>query len=148
MIIEWAIFVLILIGAEMATLQLVSIWLAAGAFLSLIACAMGFPLIVQLGVFAVSSLILLVLTYPVMRKYARAKKVGTNFELAVGEFATVIEEINVKLGTGRVSLKGVDWSAVSETGEVIPADTVVIVKSVSGSKLTVEMQNVAAKIGG
>ena len=67
--------------------------------------------------------------------------VSTNAELDVGERAVVIEEINEDIGTGRVTLKGVDWSAIpASKGTVIPKDTIVTVEKVQGSKLIVAVK--------
>jgi membrane protein implicated in regulation of membrane protease activity len=67
--------------------------------------------------------------------------VSTNADLDIGESAVVIEEINENTGSGRVTLKGVDWSAVpAVSGSIIPKGSIVTVKKVQGAKLTVELK--------
>lgn len=53
----------------------------------------------------------------------------------------VIEDINVSENTGRVRLKGVDWNAVSENGELIGKDESVVVRKIQGTKLIVSAKN-------
>lgn len=138
-ILFWALAVIAFVIAEVLTIQLVSIWFAAGALVTLLATYF-FELswIQQLGVFIVASAVFLVMSLPLIRKRKKNRAVATNADLDVGRHATVIEEINCDKGTGRVTLSGVNWSAVPENeNEVISEGTVVIVKKVMGAKLLV-----------
>ncbi len=138
-ILFWALVVIAFVIAEVLTIQLVSIWFAAGAFVTLLATYF-FELswIQQLGVFIVASAVFLVMSLPLIRKRKKNRAVATNADLDVGRHAMVIEEINCDKGTGRVTLSGVNWSAVPENeNEVISEGTVVIVKKVMGAKLLV-----------
>lgn len=134
----WAIMVVIFVIVEIATVQLVSIWLAAGAFVTMIATFFfEISLMGQLGIFLGSSAVFLVMSIPFIKKRMKAVHIATNSELDIGKSAIVIEEINRDKGTGRVSLSGVDWSAYSSDGEVIPKGEVVTVSGVKGAKLEV-----------
>ncbi len=138
----WAVLVVIFIIAEIATVQLVSIWFAAGALVTML-CAYFTDLsfIGQLVVFIVSSAVFLALTMPIIMSRRKKKGyVSTNSELDIGKTAVVIQDIDTDKGTGRVTLDGVDWSAVPANGEVIPTGSVVTVKAVNGAKLTVELK--------
>ena len=138
-ILFWALAVIAFVIAEVLTIQLVSIWFAAGALVTLLATYF-FELswIQQLGVFIVASTVFLVMSLPFIRKRKKNRAVATNADLDIGRHATVIEEINCDKGTGRVTLSGVNWSAVPENeNEVISEGTVVIVKKVMGAKLLV-----------
>ena len=44
--------------------------------------------------------------------------------------------------TGRARQAGIDWMAVSETGAVIPVNSIVIISKVDGAKLIVRPENV------
>ena len=138
-ILFWALAVVAFVIAEVLTIQLVSIWFAAGALVSLLATYfLDLSWIQQLGVFIVASAVFLVMSLPLIRKRKKNRAVATNADLDVGKHATVIEEINCDKGTGRVTLGGVNWSAVPENeNEVISEGTVVIVKKVMGAKLLV-----------
>ena len=100
------------------------------------------PVLGQLAIFIISSAILLALTFPLVRKRINVKRVATNNDLDIGQSASVIEEINHDKGTGRVTLNGVDWSAVPENeNDVIPKGSIVTVKEVQGAKLVVAVKN-------
>jgi membrane protein implicated in regulation of membrane protease activity len=138
-ILFWALAVVAFVISEVLTIQLVSIWFAAGALVTLLATYF-FELswIQQLGVFIISSAVFLVMSLPLIKKRKKNRAVATNADLDVGKHATVIEEINCDKGTGRVTLGGVNWSAVPENeNEVISEGTVVIVKKIMGAKLLV-----------
>lgn len=141
-VLVWAILVVVFVIIEIATVQLVSIWLAAGALITMI-CSYFFDLTVlgQLGIFILSSAVFLALTMPYLKKRQQNGHISTNSELDIGKTAVVIEDIDPDNGTGRVTLSGVDWSAVSENGEAIPKNSTVIVTQVSGAKLTVRQKS-------
>lgn len=136
-ILIWATAVIVFVVLEIVTVQLVSVWLAVGAFVTMIATYFmkDLSFAVQLAVFIIVSAVLLAVTFPLMKKFRKKGYVPTNAELNAGKKAVVIEEINTRTGTGRVTLDGVDWKAVSD--EIIPAESIVTVKSVQGAKLIV-----------
>lgn len=141
-ILIWAILVVVFVITELCTVQLVSIWLAAAALLTMI-CAFvfdGLPFLGQLGIFVISSAVFLVVSVPLIRKRTNKKHIATNSELDIGKSATVIEEIDPAKNSGRVTLNGVDWSAVPEKDEVISKDSVVTITDVKGSKLVVKLK--------
>ena len=108
----WAIAVAAFIIIEIATVQLVSVWFAAGALITLM-CTYFFELsmLQQVGIFVISSAVLVALTFPYLKSRRSKKHTGTNIELDVGKSAVVIEDIDEEKGMGRVTLGGVDWSA-------------------------------------
>ncbi len=142
-VIIWAILVIAFVIAEVATVQLVSVWFAAGALVTMILVFFfDIPIIGQIGIFIGTSAIFLAMTMPfIIRKRKKRGYIPTNSELEIGRTARVIEEINADSGKGRVRVEGVDWSAVSADGSVIPNDTVVTVTAVNGAKLTVKPKN-------
>jgi membrane protein implicated in regulation of membrane protease activity len=140
----WAMIFVAFVIAEVASVQLVSIWFAVGALAAMLAAAFfNIGLLAQFAVFTVTTGTFLALTFPFLSKWRKNKKpVHTNALLDVGESAVVIEEINENTGTGRVTLKGVDWSAIPETsGSVIPKDSIVTVRKVQGAKLIVALKS-------
>ncbi len=136
----WAIAVVVFVIAEIMTVQLVSIWFAAGAAVTL---AFTFfiedlSLLQQLCIFIAASSIFLIFTIPLMKKRRNKGFTETNANLDVGKTAVVIEEINTDRGTGRVTLNGVDWSAVPQDNDiVIPEKSIVRIVKVTGAKLVV-----------
>ena len=87
---------------------------------------------------------MLIATRPLVKKLHKPA-VPTNHELDLGENAVVIEDINPAEGTGRVRLKGVDWSAVSADGRNFKTGETVTVLKVSGACLTVGIKTESIK---
>ena len=139
MIAAWIVVIAVAFLAEIATFALVSIWFMFGGIAALIAAAAGLELVWQLAIFCVVSAVLLIFTRPIFKKLLPKKPTPTNSELLVGRSATVIEEVDTVRGKGRVKLDGVDWIAVSDDGEVIPAGEAVTVADVRGAKLAVKV---------
>lgn len=136
-LIIWGSVFAVMVVAELATMQLVSIWFAAGALGAFIAAIFDLSFAVQLVIFTLISLVLLVATRPILKKFTSGNIQPTNIDLDVGKTATVIEEINNEKGTGRARLNGVDWKAVSDDNSVINVGTIVKINSIKGAKLFV-----------
>lgn len=135
----WAIGVAAFIIIEIATVQLVSIWFAAGSLITLL-CTYFFDITMlqQTGIFVVSSTILVIASMPYLKSRRNVEHIGTNTELEIGKSARVIEDINTANGSGRVTLSGIDWCAVPlSENEIIPAGSIVTVEKVQGAKLVV-----------
>lgn len=131
----WLVVCIIMVIAELATLQFVSIWFAGGA---LLACISSFflPFEWQFGIFAVSSFILLLLSMPLMKKLRNRKYIPTNCDMDIGREVVVTETINKKDDTGKAVLNGVGWLAISENEyEIIEKGETAIVKDIKGAKL-------------
>ncbi|MBQ8296379.1 MAG: NfeD family protein [Ruminococcus sp.] len=139
----WAILFVVFVIAEFTTVQLISIWFAFGSLAALLCTHfLGLSVPGQVAVFLIVSAILLAVTFPIVRKRLNTSRVPTNNDLDIGKNATVIEEINHDKGTGRVTLNGVDWSAVPENKTaVISAGSIVVVKEVQGAKLIVALKD-------
>lgn len=138
-LIIWGIVFAVMVIVELTTFQLISIWFAAGALVSFITAVCGAGTGVQLLVFTVVSILLLLLTRPLLKKLTVGKIQPTNMELDVGKTAVVIEEVNNALDTGRAKLNGVDWKAVSRDGSVIPEGSIVKIDDIRGTKLYVSL---------
>ena len=139
----WGILFAVLVIVELCTFHLVSIWMAIGSLVAMIASMNNASVLAQCIIFVVTSAILFVITLPLIKKYANTKQTATNSKLNIGKNALVIEEINSENGTGRVTLDGVDWSAVSDT--VIAKGTTVVVNAIDGAKLMVSLKKEAEK---
>lgn len=140
-IILWAVLIVVFVIVELCTFQLVSIWLAVASLITVL-CAVCFEnlsLLGQAAIFVISALILVIATLPLIKKRLNKAHIATNSELEIGKNAIVIEEINSALGTGRVTLNGVDWSAASVDDSVITKGCTVVVNEIKGTKLIVKM---------
>ncbi len=137
----WLIAFVLFAAVEFATsMALISIWFAAGSLVALVLSAFDVPLWIQLLVFILVSAILLICTRPIAKKHAK-NNIDTNIKIIIGKTAKVIEDIDNLKATGRVRLDGVDWTAISDTGEIIEKDSLVTVTKIEGSKLYVKINN-------
>lgn len=138
-LILWGVVLAILIIAELSTAQMVSIWFAVGAIGAFIAALFSIPLIWQFAIFTLLSILLLIFTRPIFSKTVK-DYTPTNSELDIGKTAVIIEDVDNLKGTGRATLNGVDWIAVSKNNEPIPEGSIVIVEDIQGSKLLVSIK--------
>ncbi len=120
--------------AEAFTTALVAIWFIPGALLAIIFSALHFPLWAQLLAFFVSALGI-IFRVVFNEKLFKPTVVPTNADSLIGKTAVVIEDIDNIAAKGAVKVGAAVWSARSENGEPIPADTVVEVVSIEGVKL-------------
>ena len=126
----WLALLILLVLIELATMGLTTIWFAAGA--------LGAPVLVQVILFLVVSVLMLVFTRPVAMRYFNVGRAKTNVDSMLGERGIVTGRIDNLHSCGQVTLKGMEWSARSqETEGTIEEGTVVIVKKIDGVKLIV-----------
>lgn len=119
-IIFWAVLTVILIGSEIATVQLISVWFGAGSLVAFISSFIGIDFYMQVIIFIAVSIILLLSTRPFVKRFLNEKNhVKTNADSLVGRECVVKEEINNLLGSGRVFAGGLDWAARSFDNNVI-----------------------------
>ena len=130
---------LILFGlVEAFTPQLVCIWFACGSLAALIGTLLGAPLWLQLLIFFAVSILLLIISRPLYRKYIAPGRVPTGTDALIGKEVPVTEEINNLLETGEIRVNGLRWSARSaDEGVIIPKGSVVKILGVAGVKLLV-----------
>lgn len=140
MYIIWAAAIIVFGIAEAVTAQLVSIWFVLGAVAGLVAALCGGNLYIQLIVFIVVSIIALVITRPLIKKYIKPKKEHTNADRVLTQDGIVVEEINNINGTGQVKIDGKIWTARSSDGNIIPVDSIVRTEKISGVKLIVKVK--------
>ena len=82
-------------------------------------------------------------TRPFALKYINKDRVKTNVDELAGKLAVVTEEIDNLRASGKVQLKGMEWTArAGEKETVIPKGETVEVLSVEGVKLIVKRKNV------
>ena len=146
MVLFWLLITGVLIVAEAATVNLITIWFAGGALAALIAAALGAPLWLQIVLFLAVSAVLLLSLRPFARKLNQGKNYATNVDSNIGKLAVVVEPIDNLRGTGRVMIGPVDWTARSEDGSVIAEGEKVRVLRVEGVKVCVEREAVGAEV--
>lgn len=113
MAIYWFILCLFLIFIEISTVNLVSIWFAIGAIFAMICAFISDVFMIQLFVFAIVSIVALLVTKPLVSKFRKNDIVPTNYDRVIGKHAEVIKEITPD-SYGEVNIFGNIWTAASD----------------------------------
>ena len=138
----WLVLAIVLAITELVTAGLTTIWFSVGALASLLLVLCGVDNItVQIVVFVLVSLISLIVTRPLVKKYIKKKVQPTNADRCIGKEAFVTEEINNILSKGAVKINGIEWSARSEDNSVIENGAKVKIISIDGVKVIVQKTN-------
>ena len=135
----WIIFAVFMLICEILTTQLVSIWFVLGGIAAAITCIFTDDLLIQTLVFVLVSLIALLATRPLVKKFLKNKKEPTNSDRLVGRVAIVTMDIVNQTGEGQVNVDGKIWSAKSSDGCEIKSGANVKITSIEGVKLVVEI---------
>ena len=143
--IVWLVVLVVFLGAELATVSLVSVWLAVGALFALISTFFGAAPLVQIIIFLGTSALALVLTRPFARKI-QSVRVSTNADRNVGGIAVVTEDIDNLAGKGAVHIDGKEWTARAENDEPVAKGASVIVLRIEGVKLIVSPMKKTASV--
>lgn len=134
----WLIAAIALAALEAVTVQMLAIWFAIGAAVTMFVAMTGFSFTIQLVVFCLVSVLTMAVSRPLVQKYIRVRKVHTNADSIVGTLGTVVLTVDNTIPQGRVHVGGLDWTARSESGEPIPQGEQVLIKSIEGVKVIVE----------
>ena len=94
MLFIWLIALIVLIVIELATMGLTTIWFALGALVAAITAALHAPVVFQVVLFLVISIVSFIFTRPLAVKYFNRDRVRTNVESLIGRQGVVISEIN------------------------------------------------------
>ena len=143
MTIVWLILLIVCLVVEAATMGLATIWFAGGALVALLVSLIHAPIWLQVVLFLAVSLLLLIYTRPIAKKYFNRNITKTNVDSVIGKNAIVVEAIDNLQGKGRVTLAGQEWTARSvEENGMIPEGAIVEVEAVSGVKLMVREEKI------
>ena len=133
----WLIVFVLSILVEAATAGLASIWFAGGAFAAFLLALFKVDPVWQIVAFVVISLLLLVFTRPLARKYINGRRQATNADRVVGMTGRITETVDNIAGTGAVYVAGKTWTARTKDGETIPEGALVRADAIEGVKLIV-----------
>ena len=137
MTVIWLIAFFGLLFVELITVGLVSIWFAVGAFGALITSFITESIFIQSVVFIGVSVIALIVTRPLLKKFKLSETVPTNLDRVIGKEAIVVKEITPS-EYGEVKVLGMIWTAVSK--EKLIVGTKVVVEKIDGAKLIVKKE--------
>ena len=137
MVIGWFIAFVILLVIELVTVNLVTIWFAIGAVAAIITTIFTDSILIQSIVFIVVSVIALLITKPLIKKFKKFEVEPTNSDRVIGKVGDVTKKIE-KNKYGEVKVYGNTWTASSK--DVIEVGERVKVLSIDGVKLIVEKE--------
>lgn len=140
----WWLGAALLLGViEMLTLDLIFAMLAGGAFFGMLSAVFGAPTWLQVIVFAVSSLLLLVLLRPWgLKKLLRKRPlIPTNVHAQIGKPAVVVADVSLR--GGRVKLTGEVWTARTSDDVTLPTGTKVFVHGIDGATAIVSSESLS-----
>jgi membrane protein implicated in regulation of membrane protease activity len=135
----WLLVALVLIGIEVVTLAFVAVYPAVGALAAGATALLGGGFGIQVAVFAIVSVVALLLTRrPLRRMMRNTPLVASNAETVIGKRAVVVVEIEAGPGQrGQVRVGTEHWSARSEDEQPIAEGTTVDVSRIDGVALVV-----------
>ena len=143
----WLAAAILLLIVEGLAPGLVSIWFALGALAAMISSMLDAPFWLQVVWFMLVSIVSLLLTRPLAKKYVNGRAVPTNADMAVGQDCVVTEAIDNVRGCGAVSVGGKIWTArmlrpdgTAEKGAILR------VVRIEGVKLIVEESNESQEV--
>ena len=122
---------------EVLTAGFLIFWLSLGSLIAMVVSFFTDNLIIQTTVFLISSVILILATKPLVKKFANIETVKTNAEAIIGKKGLVTKDINSINSTGQVKIEGELWSAIGKNDMDIPKDTEVEVNEIKGVKVIV-----------
>ena len=132
----WLIAAGIFFVGEIITVGFLIFWLGVGALLAMLVSFVTDSIIIQTAVFVISSIALIFLTKPFVKKYIdKDATVATNAFSIIGKKAKVIEDVSEN--PGQVKVKGEIWTAISEDDSLIEKGKEVEVIKIDGVKLVV-----------
>jgi membrane protein implicated in regulation of membrane protease activity len=134
LLIIWLVIAVGALAIEVATTQLIALYIAAGALVAALVTVLGLDVPVQVIVFAVVTVVALVTTRTaIKRALDRSSPLQPmNVNALVGEHAVVTERIDNLLGHGYVVVRGESWQARSSDDSEIDVGQQVQVDRIDG----------------
>jgi membrane protein implicated in regulation of membrane protease activity len=130
----WLLVIIIFFVLEAVSFNLVTIWFAVGGIGAFITTYFTDNTLMQFIIFVGVTVISLISTRPVIKKYLKVKSVRTNLDAVIGKVGIVTQKIN-KDQLGRVKVDGKEWTAKADT--LIKENTKVEILAIEGVKLIV-----------
>ena len=143
----WLVLLVVFLIVEAACpIHLVSLWFAAGSLVALVVHWLHGPLWLQVLLFLLVSGGLLAGLWPFTKKFLNPHVTATNIDSVIGSIGIVTAPIDNIEAHGQVKLNGMEWTARSTTGEIIPEHTRVRVDKIEGVKVFVTPVEVTASV--
>ena len=134
----WILIAVIFAVIEGFTMGLTTIWFTVGGVSACIIALLGGPLLLQIAVFLIVSIILLYFTRPLAEKRLKIGHEKNNIDQIIGQTGLVTEDIK-PYHTGQVKLNGMIWTAIAkDKNETLSKGELIKIIKIEGVKLIVE----------
>ena len=141
----WLIAAGVFFIGEIMTVGFLLFWLGISALIAMVVSFFTSNVIIQMSVFIISSIILILATKPLVKKFVNEKNVKTNAFSLVGKNALVIQDINNLNSVGQIKVDGEIWSAQSSEDDInIPINSEVKIVKIEGVKAIVKPIKITA----
>lgn len=141
----WLIAAGVFFIGEIMTVGFLLFWLGISALIAMVVSFFTSNVIIQMSVFIISSIILILATKPLVKKFVNEKNVKTNAFSLVGKNALVIQDIDNLNSVGQIKVDGEIWSAQSSEDDInIPIDSEVKIVKIEGVKAIVKPIKITA----
>ncbi len=140
MIPAWAIWLIlsgIFLLLEIFTISFLMFWPGIGALLAFVTSLITPNLAIQIGVFAVSTILLIVFTKPLTNKFFKTTNSAMNNNAIIGKKGVVIKDILNSETKGQIKVDGELWSAITNDSTPLKEGDLVVVEKIDGVKLIV-----------
>lgn len=139
-LILWGILIVVSLIVELITDELTIIWGTVGAIFSLIAALLKAEIWLQLLIFIIFTTLTIIISRPLIKKYAKKEIIRTNADRIIGMVAVVTEPFKNN-EVGKVSVNGQSWRATSTSSLEFFEGEKVQVEGLSGTKVIVSKIN-------
>lgn len=135
MVLFWLFMIITFLIVEAVSFNLITIWFAIGSLGAFITTYFTDDVMTQVIVFILITVISLVMTRSLVKKYINFKPEKTNSDAVIGKWGVVTKEIDIN-EYGRVRVDGRTWTA--KASELINEGTKVEILGIEGVKLIVK----------
>ena len=132
----WLIIAIVVFGIDILTSNFCFMLFSIGAIVAAICGALGVPFIMQVVIFAIISIISLMIGYPWLKKIYKGmqKNIPLMEETYIGKIMESEKEI---VNKAQVKVNGEYWTVINE-GDVIHVGDKFIITGIQGIKLKIE----------
>ena len=130
----WLGIIIVAIIVEIITIDLVSIWFAAGGVVALIADLLGASQAIQIALFVIVTIFV---TRPIAKKYLRTNIEKTNYDRVIGKHGLVTKTITADT-KGEVKVMSTSWLAASVDNNTINEGEYCEIMAIEGAHLVVK----------
>lgn len=131
----WICLFVLLLGLEIATINLVSIWFALGSLTAAFVSLLTENIFIQIASFALMSILVLLIMRPLVKRFTKAVFIPVDLDEVVGKIGLITQDVSSRK-VGEAFVDGKRWPATSK--KKIVKDKEVKVLEILDDKLLVE----------